>query len=98
MGEGRREDKEKAKMERRKIKGLLENAFNHFGKNVLYEEQLFQYFINKGMGREEVNKLLISAIGKNVITIGVKPIAHEEDPLKILGHVTVFRLIGREDE
>lgn len=98
MGKRHREDKEKAKMERKKIKELLENAFNHFGKNILYEEQLFAYFIKGGMNREEVNKLIISAIGRNIVTIGVKPIADEEDPLKILGHVTVFRLTGREDE
>jgi len=80
------------------VKRLVEEAFNHFGNKKLYKEQFIKYFLNKGMSKDEVDKLWIEADRMNIISIGVKPIVREEEPLKILGHVTIFRLKGKEDE
>jgi len=83
-------------MERRRVKSLMEQAFDHFGKDVLYEEQLFKYFMDKGMSRDEVKELVVDAIGKKIIQIGAKPIGRE-DTKEVLGTVTVFRLLGRDE-
>lgn len=98
MGKRRGENKEKAREERKSVKRLVEEAFNHFGNKKLYKEQFIKYFLNKGMSKDEVDKLWIEADRMNIISIGVKPIVREEEPLKILGHVTIFRLKGKEDE
>jgi len=74
----------------------MEQAYDHFGKVVLYEEQLFKYFMAKGMSRDEVKELVVNAIGKKIILIGVKPIGRE-DTMEVLGTVTVFRLVGRDE-
>jgi len=84
-------------MERRRVKSLMEQAFDHFGKDVLYEEQLFKFYMDKGMSRDEVKKLVVSAIGKKIIMIGSKPIARDDNPMEILGNVTVFRLLRRDE-
>jgi len=62
MGEGRRENKEKASEGRGRVKYQVEEVFNHFGKDVLYEKQLFGYFMKKGMIRKEVERLIVDAI------------------------------------
>jgi len=80
------------------MKRLVEEAFNHFGNKKLYKEQFIKYFLDKGMSKDEVDKLWIEADRMNIILIGVKPIVREEEPLKILGHVTIFRLKEDEDE
>lgn len=96
MGKRSREDKEKAEEARRRVKTRVEDAFNHFGKNELYEEQLFRYFMKKGMSRKEVEKLIVDAIGMNLIVMGARSIFRKEKPEK-LGHITVFWMKGKED-
>ena len=91
-------DKEKARKERKQVKALVEGAFKHFGKDEIYEKQFIKYFRDKGMSKEEVDQLWVKANAMNIIEIGVIPIARKEDPLKILGHVTVLTLKGREDK
>jgi hypothetical protein len=83
---------------KKQVKELVEGAFRHFGKNKIYERQFIRYFKNKGMNVKEVDQLWVKANAMNIIEIGVIPIAREEDPLKILGHVTVFTLKGKEEE
>jgi len=80
------------------MKAQVEEAFNHLGSSELYKEQFVKYFLDKGMGRKSIDELWINAYKVNVISIGVKPIVSDEKPLEILGHVTVFKLVGREDE
>ena len=80
------------------MKALVEGAFDHFGKNLLYEEQFIKYFKNQGMSKVEVDKLWVKANNLGIIRIGAKPIFRDEDPLDILGHVVVFRLLGKGDE
>jgi len=80
------------------VKVLVESAFDHFGKSVLYEEQFIKYFKNRGMSKGEVDKLCFIAENMKIIRRGVKPIFRDEDPLDILGHVVVFRLLGKGDE
>jgi len=91
-------DKEKARKERKQVKALVDGAFKHFGKNKIYEKQFIRYFKNKGMSEKEADQLWIKANAMNIIEIGVIPIARRENPLKILGHVTVFTLKGKEEE
>ena len=80
------------------MKALVEEAFAHFCKNELYEEQFIKYFKARGMSKKEADKLWINAHAMDIITIGVRPIFQEDDPLNILGHVTIFRLAEKEDE
>jgi len=80
------------------VKALVEGAFDHFGKNVLYEEQFIKYFKNQGMSKNEVDRLWFKAENMKIMRRGVKPIFRDEDPLDILGHVVVFRLLGKGDE
>jgi len=67
----------------------IESTFNHFGKNEIYEAQFIKYFRDKGMSKEEADKLWIIARAKRIIGIEV---LHKKRPPKILGHVTVFTL------
>jgi len=83
-------------MERKRVKSLMEQAFDQFGKDVLYEEQMFKYFMANGMSRDEVKELVVNAIGKKIILIGAKPIGRE-DTMEVLGTVTIFRLVGRAE-
>jgi len=80
------------------VKAQVEDAFNHFGSNEIYKEQFIKYFLNKGMKRKNIDELWMNAYRMNIILIGVKPIVSEKKPLDILGHVTVFKLVGREEE
>jgi len=80
------------------VKAQVEEAFNPLGSNELYKEQFIKYFLDKGMRRKNINELWMNAYKMNIISIGVKPIVSDEKPLEILGHVTVFKLVGREDE
>jgi len=34
------------------VKALVEEAFGHFGKNALYEEQFIKYFKGQGMSKK----------------------------------------------
>jgi len=98
MGKGHREDKAKAGEARRRVKAQIEEVFHHYKKNVLYEEQLFQYYIKKGLSRKEVEKLVIDAIGMNIIRIGAKSIIRKGNQLENLGDITVFRLLSKDKE
>jgi len=98
VGKRHGKHKGKAREKRNSMKRLVEEAFNHFGNKKLYKEQFIKYFLDKGMSKDEVDKLWIEADRMNIILIGVKPIVREEEPLKILGHVTIFRLKEDEDE
>jgi len=80
------------------VKALIEEAFAHFGKNELFEEQFINYFKARGMSKEEADRLWIDAHAMNIITIGVRPIFREDDPMNILGHVSIFRLAAKEDK
>ena len=80
------------------MKALVEEAFTHFSKNEVYEEQFIKYFKARGMSKEEADRLWIDAHAMDIITIGVRPIFREDDPLNILGHVTIFRLSEKEDK
>jgi len=90
-------DRENARKETKRVKALVEEAFGHFGKNALYEEQFIKYFENRGMSKNEVDKLWFKAENMKIIRRGLKPIFREKDPLDILGHVVVFRLLGKGD-
>ena len=96
MGRRSRTHKENARKERKRVKALVESAFNHFGKDELYEEQFIKYFRDQGMSKEDADKLWINAHSMNIIRIGIRPIFREGDPLNILGHVTVFTLRSKE--
>lgn len=74
------------------MKRLIEEAFNHFGKSVLYEEQTFRYFMKKGMSRKEVENLVLDAMGMKIIVIGAESISREDNPMEN------FRLAGKEDQ
>jgi len=88
---------EDARKERKRIKALVESAFNHFGKNVLYEAQFIKFFKDKGMTKEEADKLWIIARAKRIIGIEVRPLLRKKRPPKILGHIAVFTLKGKGD-
>ena len=82
-------DKEKARKDRKQVKELVEGAFKHFGKDRIFEKQFIRYFKNKGMSEKEADQIWVNANAMKIIEIGVIPIARKEDPLTILGHVTV---------
>jgi len=88
-------DKEKARKEKKQVKSLVEEAFKHYGKNVLYEKQFIKYYRDRGMSKDEVDGLWAKAHSMKIIRIGAKPVFREK-PYKILGNVIVFRLLGKE--
>jgi len=73
-------DKEDARKEKKRIKALVESAFEHYGKNVLYEEQFIKYFKNQGMSKNEVDKLWFKAGNMKIMKRGVKPIFRVRAP------------------
>lgn len=95
MGRRSRTDKEDARKERKRIKALVESAFSHFCKNVLYEGQFIKYFRDKGMTKEEADMLWVNAYAKRIIGIEVRPLLRKKRPPKILGHITVFTFKGK---
>lgn len=79
------------------MKALVEEAFGHFGKNVLYKEQFIKYFRDRGMSKDEVDNLWAKAHSMKIIRIGARPVFREK-PLEVIGSVVVFRLLGKEEE
>jgi len=91
-------DKKNARKEKERIKALVEGAFDHFGKNELYERQFINYFRAQGMGKEEVDKLWVKAHSMKIIRIGARSIIRKGKAPAMLGDVMVFILKGREEE
>ncbi len=95
---GKRRGRNKKKDRKEKIEALVKEPFQHLGRNKLFKEEFMKYFQNKGMNKEKTDELWIEADAMNIITIGVKPIWEPGNPLKIIGHKTVFELVGREED
>lgn len=97
MGKRHKKDKKHAMKEKKRIKELVLEAFEHFGKNELFKEEFVKYFQKKGMSKDKIDRLWIKADQMNIITIGVEPIWEPGHPLNIIGHKTVFELVGKEE-
>lgn len=81
-----------------RIKALVSEAFEHYGRYKLFEDEFIKYFRGKGMGDDEIDNLWAKAHSLNIITIGVKPLWEPGHPLSIIGQKTVFSLAGKEGE
>jgi len=90
-------NKENPRKDKTRVKSLIEGAFMHFGKDELYEEQFIKYFRDKGMSKEEVDQLWVKAYAMNLIDIVRRSIISKGRVPRILGHVTVFIMAGKED-
>jgi hypothetical protein len=88
-------DKENARKERERIKTLVEQAFIHYGKNELYEEQFDRFFKDKGMSEEEIDNLWIEANSMRIIQVGYSPVSALGNPLDIIGQKTIFTLLTK---
>jgi len=88
-------DKEKARKEKEQVKSLVKEAFKYYGKDVLFEKQFIKYYRDRGMSKDEVDRLWVKAHSMKIIRIGSKPVFCEK-PYRILGNVMVFRLLGKE--
>lgn len=89
-------DKEKSRKERKKIKAIVEGAFNNFHKNELFEEQFIKYLRDQGMSKEEADDLWVKAYALNMIEIERRPLISKERYPRILGHVTIFVMVSKE--
>jgi len=78
--------------EREEIRRLMEEVFNFYAKRKIYEDELINYFEKKGMKKDKIEELWIKAMNLGIISFGVRPISLPDDPLKIIGHRTVFEL------
>jgi len=83
---------------KKRVKALVEGAFEHFGKNELYKGQFIKYFRDRGMGTEEIDKLWVKAHSMRIIKIGARSVIRKKNTLAILGDVMVFILAGKENE
>lgn len=79
-----------------KINVLVLETFKYFGKDELYEEEFIKYFRDKGMSKEEIDKLWTKAHSMNIITIGAEPIWKPEHPWNIISHKIVFELVRKK--
>ena len=82
----------------RKLKKLIQEVFKHYNERIIYEEEFEEYFLKKGMTREEVNELWSKAHSKGLIEIGVIPEADPNNPLNITGRKIIFELKTEEEQ
>lgn len=90
--------KENAQKEKKRIKGLVGQAFKHYEKNELYKEQFIKYFRSMGMSKKETDQLWINAYAMNIIEMERRPLISEERQPRILGHVIVLTLVDKQVE
>jgi len=88
-------DKEKARKGKKQVKSLVEEAFKYYDKDVLFEKQFIKYYRDRGMSKDEIDRLWVKAHNMKILRIGAKPV-YREKPYRILGNVMVFRLLGKE--
>ena len=98
MGRRYRTDKENARKEKKRIKVLVEQVFNHYKRYELYKEQFIKYFKARGMSKEETDQLWVNAYAQNLIEIERRPLISEEKTPRILGHVIVFTFVDKQSK
>jgi len=82
----------------RKLKKLIQEVFKYYNKKTILRKEFEEYFLKKGMTREEVNELWSKAHSKGLIEIEVIPEADPNNPLNITGRKIVFELENEEEK
>ena len=69
-------------MKKRELERMIKEVFKYYGKNLLTEDEFFEYFMKKGMNKDEIEELWSSAHTEGLIDVGLISIFDEENPLK----------------
>ena len=70
----------------KELRRLVRAPFKHYGRNVIYEDEFFKYFRDKGWSDEDIERLWIAAIADSgIVKMGVIPEAKEYPPKEIIG-------------
>lgn len=84
-------------MKHEELAKLIKEVFSHYGKKELSEEEFIQYFQEKGLSKDEIEKLWSEAHSQELISVGVWSISDPNNPLKIIEQKIVFTLLNEEE-